>query len=194
MREKKRLLELAGLDATKILGEARDIEIQMDFDEPSVEAKETMNSLRKAGFSSQYKPRGGKDFIVVPMPSTRLKKSDLADWITDNLLGDEEDTLGAYPELFEEKLHEQREFAEVSVPVRPYGNFDDARDDTKAAIRKAEAMFKLFKKETKNNGRIKLVDVDFNEFDSSNVSHANAMFEIEIEADADTLAAFMDWY
>ncbi len=109
MREKKRLLELAGNtpeQVKKILSEAKWLELNFNFKEPNIESREKLASLKKAGLSGRYKSQGRTDVISVLMPSDRIKKSNLADWITDNITGEEEDTLQAYPELFEGKLHE----------------------------------------------------------------------------------------
>ena len=107
-REKYRLLQLSGLNESQIrtvLSEAKDIEIQFDFDEPSIESKEVLASLKKAGFSAKYKPGGGSgvgsDFVHVQMPSSPQQRRKLADWITKNFnSGDAETTKDMYPELF----------------------------------------------------------------------------------------------
>lgn len=92
----------------------------------------------------------------------------------------------------------ERGFYQTSLPVSDYGNdeeaFDIAQDDFDGMKKDVAKMWKQFQRDTKSKGKYKLIDYDFVEFDSKNPGHANAIFDIEIETDSQTMSAFDEWY
>lgn len=102
MREKKRLLELAGINPKPVLSEAKEIQLQMQFDEPE-DRESTMAALKKIGVKARLggsvRGKAQDEFINVQVPSGPAKQKLLklvADWFYS---GDEEDAKDEYPEL-----------------------------------------------------------------------------------------------
>jgi len=100
MREKKRLLENAGLDAKRILSEADTVDFEFDLDEPedwaAMEAE-----LKDAGAKIKKKwSRGTRDYITVEIPTDARKRADLFHWVANFYYqGDRKDAAYEFPEL-----------------------------------------------------------------------------------------------
>lgn len=105
-REKKRILEIAGLDAKAILRESNEVYFQFEFDDEE-SAMEVIADLKKLGAinptyvtSAPRRGKGGKqygDFIKITIRGGNKK---LLKWAADQYYGgDIEDAKDEFPEL-----------------------------------------------------------------------------------------------
>jgi hypothetical protein len=104
MNERKRLLELAGLNARKILSEVKVVMLQMQFDDDDTELPEFIADLKKAGLKAKYEgPVRGKaiDVMVGVEIPNKAAKQKLVKFLDRNMGWDDEDIQDSYPELFE---------------------------------------------------------------------------------------------
>lgn len=102
MREKKRLLELAGIDPKPVLSEAKEIDLQMQFDEPE-DREDFMADLKKQGFKAKaggaVRGKADDEMVSVQVPSGPAKKK-LLQFVADlSYGGDLEAAADEYPEL-----------------------------------------------------------------------------------------------
>lgn len=110
MREKKRMLEIAGLAAERILRESNEVQFQFDFDDES-DKQDTIKQLKNLGasnvkYSTSVALRDTRrimhgDFITVTLrgPNDPVKKK-LLKWAADAFYnGNTRDAAEEFPEL-----------------------------------------------------------------------------------------------
>lgn len=99
MREKKRLLEIAGLDAKRILREAKEIDVQVQFDDES-DRKDFMRAVKKYGLKArpggEVRGKAQDELVYIEIPRAQAK---LFNFLVDYMGYDEEDIEDMYPEL-----------------------------------------------------------------------------------------------
>lgn len=100
MSERKRLLELAGLDAKRILSEVKVLWIQRQFDDDEEEIPEFMNLVKKYGLKIKYSGRArakaDEHFFHIEIPKQQSK---LLAFMNKEMGLDKEDVDDEYPEL-----------------------------------------------------------------------------------------------
>jgi hypothetical protein len=98
--ERQRLLELAGLDAKRILSEAKIIRLQIQVDDDEEDIPDFINQAKRYGLKAKYegpvRTKADEHFIQVEIPRDQRK---LMNFLVQEMGWDKEDIEDMYPEL-----------------------------------------------------------------------------------------------